>query len=347
MLTLLATLLVAQASELDGALDRLAAVKPGDGAAYVEARDRVLAFGKDALPALEARGAPDRWTDAGWVRAAAAESCRLRLSRPDLAAAVDRPEGIDPARYRLFRHGRPLVLPQLSRLGADSVPLLVERWRWTFDQLTFSEGAAGELEREVLRTAILILPGRIGDQRAKPFLAEVLDSTAVRDAWRAEAAVSLGIVGGRGSLARLTRHLDDATQSATIREAAARALGRVPEVEALEEIRSRIDGEKDAQVRRSLLHALGYLGSAGAWTSRGKDAAGTAAVVRSGCAGTLVAAIRKYPSEAETLGIALAMTAWESSLQAVETLASDSSPDVAEAAKRILPGLKLAVERRK
>ena len=154
---ILAALLVQNPSGVDEALDALASVKPGDAAAYVAAREKVLAFGKDALAD---RGAADRWTEAGWVRAMAAEACRLRLADPELAAAVDRLEGLDPATYRKFRKPEPTILPSLARRGADAVPLLIERWRWTFEVHPFSEGEAGDKERETLRNAILSMPGR-------------------------------------------------------------------------------------------------------------------------------------------------------------------------------------------
>lgn len=349
MVTLLLSLLLAQATDLDSALDRLAAVKPGDGASYVAARDKVLALGKDAIPGLAARSGSERWTDAGWVRALAAESCRLRLADPDLAAAVDRPEGLDPARYRLFRHGEPTILPSLARRGADAVPLLLERWRWTFELPTYSDGAAGNKERDTLRNAILVLPGRVSDSRARHFLSEVLGSADLRDAWRADAAVSLGIVGGPAALTRLTEILDDTTQAAPVRDACARALGRIPDTRALESIRARLGGEKEAQVRRSLLHALGILGSAGGWDARGKSVALMAEAVRAGCAEALVEAIRRYPAESETIGMALAMTAWPPSLKSVESIAADAtvSADVKAATESILPKLRQALSRRR
>jgi hypothetical protein len=349
MLTVLLSLLLAQAAGLDSALDRLAAVTPGDGASYVAAREKVLAFGKDAISELAVRSGPERWTEAGWVRALAAESCRLRLADPDLAAAVDRPEGLDPARYRLFRHGEPTILASLAKRGAGAVPLLIERWRWTFDLLAYSEGAAGDKERETLRNAILALPGRVSDTRARHFLSDVLGSTDLRDAWRGGAAVSLGVVGGLPALPRLTGLLDDTTLSSAVREACARALGRIPDPSALEAIRTRLANEKDAQVRRSFVQGLGILGSAWGWESRGKEVASVADAVRAGCAETLVEAILRHPAEAETLGVALAMTAWEPSLKSVESLAGDAtaSADVKTAAESILPKLRLALSRRR
>ena len=346
---LLAALMMQASSGLDAALDALAAVKPGDATAYAAAREKVLAFGKDAIPGLAERGAADRWTEAGWVRAMAAEACRLRLADPELAAAVDRPDGLDPAHYRLFRTGEPMILPAFARRGANAVPLLLERWRWTFDGHPFSVGDAGEKERETLRYAILALPGQVPDARARHFLAEVLSTAGLRDAWRRDAAVSLGQTGGTAALPRLTAILDDAAQPAAVREGCARALGRIADASALDAIRSRLAGEKDAQVRRSLLHGLGILGSAWGWQSRGKDVAALADAVRAGCAETLVDALKSHPEESETIGTALSMTKWAASLKSVEALAVDAttSPEVRSAATSILPALKQALSRKR
>ena len=350
MLTALSIFLLIQApADLDKAVDALAAVKPGDAAAYEAAREKVLAFGKDAIPALAERGAPDRWTEAGWVRALAAEACRLRLANPELAAAVDRPEGLDPAVYRRFRKPEPMILPSLARRGADAVPLLVERWRWTFDRQAWSAAEAGELERATLRNAILTMPGSVADPRARHFLAEVLATAVGRDAWRGDAAVSLGMVGGTAALPRLTGILDDATQPPGVREACARALGRIADLAALEAVRARLDGEKDAQVRRSYLHGLGILGSSWAWESRGKEVAALADAVRAGCAETLVDSLKRHPAESETIGRSLGMTGWSASLKAVESLAVDSavSAEVRKAAESILPTLRQALSRKR
>ena len=346
MNALVLALLIQSPTDIDAALNRLAAVRPGDGAAYEAEREKVLAFGKEALAP---HAAPDRWTAAGWVRAMAAEACRLRLANPELAAEVDRLEGLDPARYRLFRHGEPTILPALAHRGADAVPLLIERWRWTFDRRAYSDGEAGEKERETLRQAILALPGRVPDARACHFLAEILASKDARDSWRSEAAVSLAASGGTPALPKLTAILDDGTQPAAVREACARAIGRIADPAALEAVRARLGDEKDLQVRRSYLHGLGILGSAWGWESRGKDVASIADSVRAGCAETLVESIRRHPSESQTIGIALSMTKWAASLASVESLAKDASvsEEVRTAAEAILPGLRQALARKR
>jgi hypothetical protein len=329
-------------TDLDTALDRAAAVKPGDGAAYVAARDAVLAFGKDATPALAERGAAGRWTEAGWTRALVAEACRIRLAEPELAAEVDRLEGLDPERYRLFRHGKPMVLPALARRGAAAVPLLIERWRWTIDLRTYSDGAAGALERETLRNAILTLPGQVPDPRARHFLGDVLGSGG------ADAAVSFASTSGIAGLPRITAILDDATQPAGLREACARSLGRIPDVAALDAIRKRLEAEKTDLVRRSYLTGLGLLGSKWGWEARGPQSASLAEAIRRGCAETLVGALRTHPGESETVGLALSLTAWEPSLAAVDALAGDAgaSPEARAAAARILPALKKSLSRK-
>ena len=334
-------LLAPQAADLDVALDAMAAVRPDNAAGYAAARDRVLAFGRDAIPALQARGAADQWTAAGWVRALAAESCRLRLADPGLAAAVDRPAGLDPAQYRQFRLPEPICNAELARRGSAAVPLLLERWRWTFAEHPFSAGDAGEKEREALRSAIL----QQGDARARHFLAEVLGTAGLPDSWRGQAAVSLGMAGGTGALPILTRTLDDRAQPVAVREACARGLGRVADPAALDAIRSRL-GEAD--VRRSLLQALGLLGSAWGWDARGAARAPTADLVRRGCADALMGALRQAPEESAAIGTALSMTAWPDSLGAVEALASDATATAAQraAAGAVLPGLKQSLARR-
>ena len=349
MIKILAILTALQSpAGLDAALDRAAAVKPGDGAAYVAARDAVLAFGKDAIAALAVRGAADRWTEAGWIRALVAESCRIRLADPELAAEVDKLEGLDPERYRLFRHGRPTVMPALARRGASAVPLLIERWRWTFDLRPYSEGAAGALERQTLRNAILSLPGQAADPRARHFLADVLGATGLPDASRADAAVSFASTAGVAALPRLTAILDDPTQSAGVREACARGLGRIPDIVALDAIRKRLEAEKAVQVRRSYLAGLGLLGSKWGWEARGPQSASLAEAIRRGCAEALVGAIRAYPEESETVGLALSLTAWEPSLAAVEALAGDAgaSPEARAAAAQVAPALRKSLSRK-
>jgi hypothetical protein len=349
MIAALVFALLAQSpTDLDAALDALAAVKPGDAAAYQTARERVLAFGKDAIPALAERAAPDRWTAAGWVRAMAAEACRLRLANPELAEAVDRPAGLDPAKYRQFRLPEPMCLPELAHRGSDAVPLLLERWRWTFDEHPYSEGEAGTREREVFRQAILAVPGRAADARARHFLAETLGAATLPDGWRQEAAVSLGMTGGAAALPKLTGLLDDGSKPPTVREACARALGRIADVSALDAIRARVGAERDPQTRRSYLQGLGILGSAWGWQSRGKATAATADQVRSGCAELLVQMLHQHPEESESIGQSLGMTAWPASLKSVETLAADgsASAEARAAASTILPGLRKALSRR-
>jgi hypothetical protein len=117
---------------------------------------------------------------------------------------------------------------------------------------------------------------------------------------------------------------------------------------ALDAIRTRIAGEKDAQVRRSF-HGLGLLGSAWGWEARGKETAGLADSVRTGCADALVDALKKYPAESETIGLALSMTKWAASLTAVESLATDASvaEEVRAATGKVLPALRQALSRKR
>jgi len=190
------------------------------------------------------------------------------------------------------------------------------------------------------------VPGRAADARARHFLAETLRSATLPDSWRQEAAVSLGMAGGLAALPKLTGILDDGAQPAAVREACARALGRIADPAALDAIRTRFEVEKDVQTRRSFLDGLGILGSAWGWRARGKAEAATADRIRAGCADLLVQALRQAPEESESIGRALAMTAWPASLKAVESLSADGPAEVRAAASSILPGLRLALSRR-
>ena len=337
----LVALLLATAQDVDAALDALAAVPAGNGAAYEAARANVVALGAGAVPALRVRGAADRWTADGWVRALAAEACRARLEDPELAAAVDRPRGLDPEHYRRFRRPEPMSAPELARRGAAAVPLLLERWRWTFSTYPFSAGADGEAERENLRQAILFVAGQTADRRARHLLGDVLANAALPVSWRRQAALSLGSCAGTVALPALTRWLDGAGEPADLREACARALGRVPDPAAVDAIRSRL-GDRDTQVRQSLLSALGWLGSEWGWKARGPDAAALGDRVRQGCADALVESLRNAPEEIETVQRALALTAWSGSRAALEKLGADAgaSPYTREAAREALRRLK-------
>jgi len=345
MVTILLALLAQ--STVDSSLDAMVAAR--DAASYVAARDRLTALGQDALATLTTRSAADKWTREGWIRALAAEACRLRIAEPELAAAVERPGGLDPRRYHEFRRPEPMIAPELSRLGVAAVPLLLERWRWTFEAYPFSGGEAGQLERTVLRHAILEVPGLVGDARARHFLQEIVRGEHT-ESWRQQAAVSLGMCAGTEALAVLIQTLDDRKQPASVREACARALGRVPDDAALEALRSRLGAaNEDPTVRRSLIAGLGFLGTAWAWNARGNQLAPKADRIRRGCAEALVEAVRRYPEYSDAISIALSLTAWPESVADVETLASDLNTDAAvrDTARSVLEPLKRAVARRK
>jgi hypothetical protein len=331
---------------LDGLLDAMAAVPPGDYARYQTERARVLALGADAVPLLKIRGAADQWTATGWVRAMAAESCRIRLESPALAAGADRPRGLDPKEYLMFRRPQPTCAAEMSRMGSAAVPLFIERWRWTFDAFAFSDGEAGGAEREAFRLAILELPGRVADARGRFFLEETLRSAGWPQGWRAAAAVSLGACGGADALVPLQALLGDAAAPVAVREACARGLGRIPDVRALDALRSRLGVEgEDLQVIRSTFAGLGWIGSRWGWASRGAAVAAAADTVRKGVAEALVGGLKQFPSESETIGRALALTAWPDSLPAVEALLSDPSPAVRAAAQSVLDPLRSSLQR--
>ena len=339
MMTLLLALLCTQevaASDVDAALDAMAAAKPGDAAEYARARAKILALGNPAIPLLATRGAADRWTAAGWVRPAAAEACRLRLANPTLAGDVDRPAGLDPAVYQKFRSPMPLCLRDLVHRGADTVPLLIERWRWTLPDMKFSDGEAGKAERETFLRAVLETPGHVADARARHFLAAVLADAATDVELRHQSAISLGMTGGTDAIVPLTTLLDDARAAERARVGCALGLGRIADVAALDAIRSRLDGAKDqVEILRALLTALGNLGSSWAWESRGRRMAATGDTIRAGCAETLVAWAKARPEEKEVLSRALLMVAWPASVSALRTQGATELADQLDAALKV------------
>ncbi len=332
MKTLLLLAVLGQ-QDLDTALDDMAKIAPGDATAYAAARDKVLAMGAGIVDALAVRGATDKWTPAGWVRALCAESCRIRLTKPEMAAAVDKPRGVDPAYYLKLRKPAPMCQRDLRHLGAECVPLLLERSRWTLESASWSKGVAGDAEKAALRDALLAVPGELADIRACHALTQALSTGD--DASRAIAAVSLGQCGGANALPALTGTLDDKTQSITVREACARALGRIPNQGALDAIRQRIATSDD--LRSGLVTALGLLGCDAVWVSRGAAYASIAPGIRQGCAETLVDELKRPNADVEGIGFALALVAWPPSLAAAEAVTKDA---------KVIEPLKAALSRK-
>ncbi len=326
---LIALFLVSGVVRAQDEINNLAEIEPGKSAEYITLRNT---FDESSLPMLRTASTADRWTRENWVKALAAEACRLRIENPTLAAALDRPRGLDPEVYRKFRKPVPLCLRQFKHTGAVGIPLLLERWRWTFEEYPFSEGEAGQKERATFRQAILASAGQTADSRARFFLEEILRDTRQASEWRAEAALSLGMCAGEEALPALLELLDG-TAPLQVRQACARALGRVPSMNALRAIQARLG---NPELDRSLISALGILGSAWGWKSRGKNLGGT---IRQGCAETLVSQISRVPEHAETIGRSLALVAWPPSLEALEAMQDNP------AARSILPVLRRSLNR--
>jgi hypothetical protein len=152
LIVLLAPLAAAQ--QIGTLLDEAAKVQPGNHAEWIAVRDQIVGMGEQALPALRDAGAEVNWTEQGWVRAMAADACRLRIENAQAAATVDNPPGLRPERYSMFRKPAPMCDRDFNHLPKGTVPLLLERYRWTMEKQDFSEGAAGQAEREALGTAI-------------------------------------------------------------------------------------------------------------------------------------------------------------------------------------------------
>lgn len=309
--TAVALFLLCGVARAQDAIDRLSEIAPGRSAEYIALRE---SFDASDLPLLKAAATPGQWTRENWTRALAAEACRLRIEEPELAAELDRPRGLDPNVYRNFRRPVPLCLRQFRHVGVRGIPLLLERWRWTFSEHPFSGGDAGREERKVFRQAIIAAAGQTGDVRARFFLEEILANENEAPMWRSEAAVSLGMCAGEKALPTLLEFIDGKSPL-EVRRACARALGRVPTLGALDAIRFRLGADPDLDL--DLVTALGLLGSEWGWKSRG---AGSGKKIRKGCADALVQQITRIPGHSDSIGRALALVAWPESLARVEAL---------------------------
>ena len=334
---------------LDKHLDAMAQAKRGDAAGWKASRGKVVDLGVDTVPALEAASAAANWTSEGWRRALAAEVCRLRISKPEFATEVEKPRGIDPAEYRKFRHGKPSCHRDFAHRGKEIVPLLLETLEYLAGDFTFSAGEAGVAEKQTLMVALIQAPGEALDVRAQFVMQGVLLNAEYADDMRAFAAVSFGQCAGKNALAPLAEIIDGQHPIA-VREGAALALGWAPEKAALDAITARLTGEQsDAKITRALECALGNLGGAWAWQSRGEDKAELAKEIRKGCAELLVAELKARPENQDIICTALCMVAWKDSLAQVKAIAADANATQAqkEAANKTLPLLEMAVAREK
>ncbi len=324
MMTLLLVCCLQDAKALDAALDEMAAAK--DAASYTTARAKVLAMGDAVVPMLKDRTTD--WSETGWVRSCAAESCRLRLTNAALAAEIDAPSGLDPATYKTFRKPMPLCLRDFVHRGKECVPLLIERWRWTMSDFRFSAGDDGKEERSVFDRAIVDTAGQVNDSRATWFLAGVIGDANLSAELRGAAAVSFGMVGG--AMGTLTAIIDDNRTPLLLREGCSLGLGRYADATALDAIKTRLAARgQDPAVIRALLTALGNLGSSWAWESRGASMKTLADQVRQGCADVLVGAMKERPEETEIITRALQMVAWPQSVDALKALGTEAATKAA------------------
>lgn len=346
---LLAPLLMAQTvGEL---LDKAAEIPQGDHAGWMKLRDQLVSKGEDAVAELAKAGADDQWTDSGWVRAMAAEAARLRIINPDMAAVADNPAGLDPEVYTAYRKPVPGCVREFNRFGTSIVPLLIERWRWTVDAKPFSKGEAGALERKALIHALLFVPGRAGDTRARFALLTALKDKALGDDLRQDAAVSYGQTGGVDAIVELCSIIDDGAHPKALRETCCYALGRIADDKAFDAMESRLANEvlaADEAFVRALLLGVGTLGSRGGWQARGAMVKEQGERIREKCARLLVMHLESHPALAEHISQQLQAVAYDESLAWVKQLAKEGKSEQArEAAKGMIDTLALAISRYK
>lgn len=336
-------------TDVSALLDTAAAVEVGDHKAWLEARNAIVAQGEAALPDLRAAAAEENWTREGWVRALAAEVCRVRIEKPEIATDVDSPQGLKPEHYKKFRKPEPFCQHDLVKLGLDASPLLLERWRWTFAAVVFSPGNAGELERNCFARAIMFVPGAVNDRRARFALEDVMRDGSLPDGWRQDATVSFGQTAGTSGLATLGEIFDDVTQSLAVREASGWAFGRVPSTRAADALKTRLTADGlSRELRRALLTGVAILGNSGGWKARGEMLQATGEEIRESCARMAIDALKAAPEDVDLVSRALSVTAWPDSLQWVRDLAEGAeSETVRLAAATCVEPLQLAISRLK
>lgn len=350
-LTLLAPAL---AADLATDLDNAARVQAGDHANWVKARDRVVAHGPDAVAELSKAASAENWTADSWVKALAAEVIRLRISKPELAAKVDSPQGLNPEHYKLKRAPGPSCQAEFKSYGSEAVPLMLERLRWTLDAYPYSEGTDGTTEKAALVCGILYAAGHTADTRARFALLQALRNTDFKEHWRQVAAVSYGQTGGEAALVELCALLDDARQPLALREACGWAIGRVAEPASVEAIKTRLNdekitgGENGVALVRALVTGAGILGNAMGWQARGTANREKANEVRRDCALLMLETLKKHPAEHEVIANALVQIEWRDSLGWLEDLTTDSetAQAIKDAALKCIGPLKDTLSRK-
>jgi hypothetical protein len=345
---------LAAAQDVSSLLDQAAQVEAGKHAAWIAVRDQIVSKGQSAVPDLKEAAAESNWTAQGWVRAMAAEACRLRIENPQAASTVDNPPGINPERYLKFRKPAPMCNRDFNFLPKDAVPLMLERFRWTLEKQNFSEGEAGIAERNALATALLHAPGHHADVRARFAMEAAMKDSALPDDWRQEAAVSFGKTGGVDAIKTLCATVDSTTQPIAVREAAAWAIGRVADKGAYTALQSRLGnteltgGQHGNQLVRALINGVGILGARGGWDSRGPMMAATGEQIRDDCARLLVDQLKAHPGEAALIRDQLSIVALERSLDWVKALAIDGeTAAIRNAAQSCVDPLTLTLSRYK
>ena len=260
------------AAELEGAL---AGLEAAEGAAYVAARDALLAR-PGLAAALSSR--PATWSEGSWRRDALAEVLSARLADPAPFEAIYALQGLTPSHYTARRRPGPEVLRELKRMATSGAPALLEVALKTFDVYPFSAADAfpahldaaaieafQQAERRALREGLMVAIGRSRHAAASHVLAGVLGDAREELGARQAAAIGLGRTGQDGALAHLVRVAADDDAQVEVRVACFAGAGSLRSAEALALIESGTASEQPEAVRRAAVAALGTFGSSWAW----------------------------------------------------------------------------------
>jgi hypothetical protein len=349
-LSLLASVAAAQELNVDASLRSMA---QAEGAAYVRARDALLAQ-PGAAEALEAHLAQANWRS---VEDALAASALARLRQPKLVQRVNALEGVDAAVYMQRRRPMPTVMRELRNLGPEAAPGMLElvlktRGSYAYTNAFSRKLSTAEIERlqreqEVaLAGGLLMVLGHSKHPAASFVLRRELLDASKGVAYRSAAAAGLGETGETAALTSLSAVARDREQAGELRGACLHAAAQLRGEAALELLVELSEGERPLQLRQSAVAGLGSFGSAWAWKALGQEQMGEA--LRRRAAIHLVKVLAAQPELGSYVVQSIASVGHASAVELLNQLTEDAEDapvrDLAAEAKSLL---ELALSRRR
>jgi len=264
--------------KLDDIIDEMIAAR---GEEYAAIRDKAPEISPEFRKQLELEAKEDNWKSDNWRRALYASVLIGRVDNPGLFEKVNNPEGIKPEFYKKRAASKPAVFRELTALGRQAIPALLELFEKMMDIHPLGtppapEGSdidskkeareARKRERDAFRAGIVGAIARIGDGRAFRFSVELLenrdDNTRII---AAEAAATCGRAGSEGVLKKIA---SDKGENDEVRCACLKALGFLESRSALDVLGEELIDES-AQVRSAAIEGISRMTSQRRWRIAG------------------------------------------------------------------------------